>query len=416
VQNQTSSLRIRSLWALFIVFFADNLGLSIGYPLVGPLLLKPEYGLIGPEITLAMRNILIACVLAVFSIAQFFGAPFWGDLADQYGRKKIFYFTILGTLVGYLLSGLSLTIHSLSLLIISRAFTGFFAGNLSLCLTSIADLNPNEKKRAKTFGWIAALGGISWVIGILMGGEAADPLYLKFLSIASPFWITAILSLFSFIVMVLFFTETKPSNLVLKINILKAIDHVMETIRTKELRKLYLILFFWMLGWALSIQWFSAYSAERFHASIPSIMISLVILGILWSLGGTVTNGLLLKKLSLKNLVIFGLAATSVGLIIAGISPLFIGFAIFYLIASHFGALSWSNTLNLVSISAPSNVQGKTMGFGQSMLSLGQLLAPLIGGVTADTSLHLIYILAGVFVAAALILLLTSGSAIKNSP
>jgi len=400
--------RRTSLFALLVIFFIDNLGLSIVYPIFGPLILHSQYHLVDPDLSKATLNILIAILIAIFSIAQFFGAPFWGDMADQFGRKKIFYFTILGTLVGYILSGISLELSSYTLLFISRLISGFFAGNLSLCLSSIADLNPDEKKRAKTYGWVSTLGGISWVIGIILGGESVSPHVFHFLNPSTPFWATAILTLISFATLMFLYQETHPTKKKVKVDLLKAVHHIIETLRNKNLRLLYLILFFWMLGWSLSITWFSSFSTERFNVTIPYIMWALVILGIIWGLGSSLTNGYLLKKLSLKNIVVIGLGMTGILMIIGGFLPTFISFAALYIIASHFAAFTWSNTLNLVSISAPGDVQGRTMGFGQSMLSLAQLLAPIAGGLIADVSLKYLYVYAGVSILIGLVFLVVT--------
>ena len=99
--------------------------------------------------------------------------------------------------IGYTLTAGSIMSHSLTFLFISRFLTGLFAGNLTLCLATVADLSRDELSRTKNFGQIAAIGGLSFIIAIAFGGILSDATISRHFSPSLPFWITATPSLIS---------------------------------------------------------------------------------------------------------------------------------------------------------------------------------------------------------------------------
>ena len=57
-----------------------------------------------------------------------------------------------------------------------------------------------------------------------------------------------------------------------------------------------------------------------------------------------------------------------------------------------------SNILNLISLSAPTNMQGKVMGLSQSTMALGWIIGPILGGLFAGyVSISWIYYFAAIF-------------------
>lgn len=159
-----------TLLPVYFVLFLDNFGFAVIFATFGPLFHNPEYGMVSAEMSAGLRNVMLAYSFIVFPLGQFFGSPFLGDIADQFGRKKAFYITIGGTTLGHIFTGIFISTNSFFLLILSRLLTGFFAGNLSICLASIADLSPDERSRSKNFAMIVIVTGISWMIAMLMGG------------------------------------------------------------------------------------------------------------------------------------------------------------------------------------------------------------------------------------------------------
>lgn len=385
-----------SLFPIYFVLFLDNFGFAVIFATFGPLFDNPDYGMVSAATSGTTRNIMLAFSLAIFPLGQFFGSPFLGDIADRFGRKKAFYITIAAETLGYVLSGISIYTHSYSFLLFSRLITGFFAGNLSICLASIADLSPNEAKRSKNFSFIVIVTGISWMVAMLMGGYLSDPSISSSFNPALPFFVTAVFSALSLLAIAYMFKETRPTTEKFHINLAKGFQNIIDTLHIKELRILYVVYFFWIFGWGLAFQWFSPYSLQVFKATILQVTWGQFLFGTTWMIGGYFINNMLVKRFHARQIVVVGTAITTIILFCMAVSTNYIWFTILMGLACFPAAFSWPNTLNLISMNAPEEIQGKIMGISQSSMSVGFILATLLGGLLGSVGLKGLYFCSGI--------------------
>lgn len=394
-QQKASS---NGLIPVFFVFFLDNFGFAVVFSIFGLLLLDPSFEFLRTDADARERNLLLGILLAAFPLTQFFGTPFLGDIADRFGRKRAFYLTISGCLAGFLLSGIAIHLKSYSLLLLSRLLTGFFAGNQSICFASVGDLSSSERGKQKNFAIIALLGGVSWILAVILGGYLSNPAMIEIVDPSLPFWITAFFFFLSLLGISAFFDETQPSKEPFSIDLLKGARNIVETLYIPGLRSLYAVYFFWILGWGIAFQWMAPFSLERYHISAQEMTWGLILLGITWLIGSYPLNNFLIRFFSSQIMVTVGLFFTTVFLLLAGIS---ITYTLFVWMVSFGGipsAFSWSNLLTLQSEAAPKELQGKIMGMSQSSMSLGFIAATLIGGLVGAYALPWMYIVAGFFV------------------
>ena len=112
-------------------------------------------------------------VTTSYVVASTTAVPIVGRLSDVYGRKG---FYVAGTavfLIGSMLSGLSQTIDQL---IVFRAVQGLGGGvMMALAFVTVGDLFP-PAERGKYQGVVAAVFGLSSVIGPTLGGAITDNL------------------------------------------------------------------------------------------------------------------------------------------------------------------------------------------------------------------------------------------------
>lgn len=395
-----------SLFPVYFVLFIDNFAYAIIFSVFGPLFVDPDYGFVTAAMSSTTKNLMLGAALCLFPLGQLIGAPLLGDIADQFGRKRAFYITILGGTIGFILTGLSIMAHSFILLLLLRLITGFFAGNLSICLASIADLSPDEKTRAKNFSIIVILTGLSWMFAILSGAYLSNPSVSSNFSPPLPFFVTAVLSFLSFLAVSTFFKETHPMKAKFRIDILKGFRDVRETFGISQLRVLYLILLLWLLGWGIAFQWYNPYALQRFRTPVLEINWGLFIVGITWMLGGYFVNNYIIKRWHPRPWVVAANGTTALCLLAMAFSTSFYPFALFFLIGCIPSAFSWPNILNLISINAPASVQGKVMGLSQSAQSTGQILGTILGGIVAATLLNGLYFFATAFVLISFFLIL----------
>lgn len=399
------SERAKSLFSAYFIIALDNFGFALVVILFAPLFLDVNSPMVSSSTTIGMRNFLLGLMFAGFPLTQFIGAPLFGDFADHFGRKRALYLTILGSGIGYLLSGISILFHSLTFLFISRLITGFFAGNLSICLSSVADLSPDEKTRAKNYGIVTVVFGASWPIAMLTGGYLSDPSLSTYFSPELPFWITAGLSLLGLWIVKALFTETHLGVQKIRIDLMKALYEIKESLTIRKIRFFLLITFFWTFGWMLSVQWYAAYSMERFSISQELATLGLIAQGFFWCLGGAMINPLLHRKYSSMQVCIIAFCNTVIFLALCSIPSQFFLFSLFYWISAATSSVCMSNALNLISINAPLEIQGKAMGMGQSMISLGSIFVPFLGGAIGELNLRLFYPIAACLILFGLILL-----------
>ncbi|MCH9621533.1 MAG: hypothetical protein S4CHLAM20_09550 [Chlamydiia bacterium] len=394
------------LFPIFLVVFIDNFGYSLAFNLLGPVLLKPEYGMLAAATSVHLKNILLAIIFGVFPLMQFFAAPMIGEFADVYGRKRAFYITLLGITVGFLLTAWALALHSIFFLICSRLITGIFAGNISVCMASIADLSIDEKVRGKNFSMVTALFGLSWVLAMIIGGYIGNPNVLGQFGPIFAFLFSAGLSLINFFLIILMYRDTAPRHAPIKFNFAQGVENIKQAISFKPSRLFFIIYFLWSLGWVMAVQWFPAYAIEVFHASVDDFTTWYLLMGVTWTVGAFFAKHFLISRFSTLTVGIFGFSVMTLCLFLMQWLNIFTLFSIVFVVAGFFAVFAMSSSLNLISISAPREVQGKIMGISQSAQSIAFVFVSVIAFLVSLFTIRILFYFAAFISLLGLILLL----------
>jgi len=376
----------RSLFSVYTIAFLDNFGYSFVFILFAPLLLNPEYGFFSKALQEGTKNILLGVLIGAFPLATFFGAPFWGDYADRFGRKKAFILTILGTVGGHLLSALAIFSKDFTFLLLARAIAGFFSGNISICLATVSDLSPTPPIKARNFGIIAVVMGAGWIFAMVLGGFLSHPSFPML-----PFLIAAVLTFIGFLIIKAWFIETHVRKEGVHFDLIKSVHEIKTSLHHREIRPFLLLILIWSIGWFFTFSWFTAVSLERFSVTTEIASIYLSVLGLFWVLGGVALNPILVKRLSSKALALISIFITAVFIFLASWSSSYFIFSLFFCFAALAAPISFSNNFNLVSQSAPEGIQGKVMGFTQSFQSVASVIVPLAGGFLAKWDIRSIF-------------------------
>jgi EmrB/QacA subfamily drug resistance transporter len=110
---------------------------------------------------------LYAWVFSAYLLTSTVTVPIYGKLADLYGRKPVFLFSIALFMVGSMLCGQAQTMEQL---IIFRLIQGLGAGGvLPINQTILGDVYPLEE-RARITGLFSTIWGVSGLLGPAIGG------------------------------------------------------------------------------------------------------------------------------------------------------------------------------------------------------------------------------------------------------
>ena len=115
----------RPLLVIFLTIFVNLIGFGIIIPLL------PFYAE-----TFGASPLVIGLLFAIFSVCQLVAAPVLGDWSDRYGRRPILIFSLLGTVLSFVLLAVA---HSLTMLFIARIVDGLSGGNISTARAYVAE-------------------------------------------------------------------------------------------------------------------------------------------------------------------------------------------------------------------------------------------------------------------------------------
>ena len=160
----------RPLLVIFLTVFVNLVGFGIIIPLL------PFYAE-----TFGASPLVIGLLFAAFSLAQLVAAPILGALSDRYGRRPVLIFSLIGTVVSFVMLAIA---HSLAMLFAARIIDGLSGGNITIARAYIADVTEPEE-RAKAFGFLGAAFGLGFIVGPGLAGLFAH------ISYTAPIWAAA---------------------------------------------------------------------------------------------------------------------------------------------------------------------------------------------------------------------------------
>lgn len=365
------------LLTIFLTVFLDMLGVGIVIPVIAPLMLDPSHHMLSADVSIHTRTILLGFLIASYPLAQFFGAPMLGALSDRYGRKKLLFVSLVGTLIGYILFATAILEQNIYLLFFSRLLDGFTGGNISIALSAISD-SSDEKSRAKNFGMVGAAFGLGFILGPYIGGKLADPSILSWFNAATPFWFAAILTGINLIFVITIFPETLIERRNTSVSVFTGFQNIGKAFKLTHLRTIFLVVFLLTLGFNFFTQFFQVFLYNKFNFSISNIADMFAYIGI-WIV---LAQGGLQRPLSKKYspLKILQVSAIALGIALPMLLLPSESKYIFFVLPfiAIFQGLTQPNITSLVSSQAGKDEQGQILGINQSIQSLGMAIPPII--------------------------------------
>jgi MFS transporter, DHA1 family, tetracycline resistance protein len=348
---------------ILVTVFVDVMGWGLIIPVM-------------PDLIAGMKNIPVnqassygSWLLFAYAFMQFIFAPILGNLSDQFGRRPILLFSMLGFGIDYLFLALAPTY---GWLFVGRIIAGITGASFTTASAYIADISTHEN-RAKNFGLIGAAFGVGFIVGPAIGG------LLGGLGLRAPFYAAAILSSLNFIYGYFLVPESLDLAHRRKFQWNRIIPwkSILQLKKYPALGGLMFSLFFVYLA-AYSVQGNWNYFTEyRFGWSHKMIGLSLALVGLLVAIVQAGLIRVVNPWLGNEKSVYVGLMFYSIGLFLFAFSTeswmMFV-----FLIPYCLGGFAGPALQSIMSANVPKNEQGELQGALTGLMSFTSILGPLI--------------------------------------
>ena len=343
---------------LLIIFLTILVNL-IGFGIIIPLL--PFYAT-----TFGASPLTVGLLFASFSFAQLVASPVLGAWSDKWGRRPILIFSLIGTVVSFVMLAIA---HSLAMLFAARIVDGLSGGNITTARAYIGDI-ATEENRARSFGFLGAAFGLGFIIGPALGGLFARVSY------TAPIWAAAAITVVAAVMAWFWLPET-----VHRVNAVAGSPWraLRELSGRADLRLLFTIDFLYWGSFAVYQTTFALFGARRFGFDAAHTGYLLAAFGFLGVIVQVLMVGPIVKRLGERQTLTIGLlfaAAGWGGSAMTHSLPVFVAM----LVPGAIGiGLCNPSLVSLVSAAAGRHEQGRVQGAAGALESLGRALGPVWG-------------------------------------
>jgi DHA1 family tetracycline resistance protein-like MFS transporter len=351
-----------SLLVIFLTVFIDLIGFGIVLPLLPRY--ADQFGAPGWGVGL---------IISSYSIMQFFFAPWWGKLSDKIGRRPVILVSTAGSSLSYVLFAVASGWEGntgLWMLLVSRVFAGIGGANLSVASAYIADVTSTEN-RSKGMGLIGMAFGFGFILGPAIGALSA----MQF-GLAGPGWVAAAICGTNFVLACFVLVESrKPASEPAPDR--PKLEQWMHTLKQPK------------LGFLIGIFFLATFCFACFESTLPLLLdrtfhYDETQLGYLFAYCGFVAAmvqgglvGRLVKRFGEPMLISLSLIGVAVSLALlpfmGSLGAMLIALGLFAI----FSGINRAPTMGMISLNAPENEQGSTLGVAQSAGTLARIFGPI---------------------------------------
>lgn len=360
--DEQQAKQLKPVIILFIVLFLVMVGFGIILPIL-PFLIKKLGG--GP--------IALGLFMTVYSLMQFFFAPFWGRLSDRIGRRPVLLIGLAGYGISFILFGF---VHSLWVLIAIRGLGGILSSAaLPTAMAYLADISV-ESERSKGMGIIGAAMSLGMVFGPVLGGWFGQD------SFSRPFFLAGGLALLVMPFAVKFLPETLHRRTLTESFQKEEFSYTLPSwhVLKEPLFIFFAFTFAMNFTMALFESTFVLLAADRVGLGPRQLGIVFAVLGLV----GAVVQGGLIGKLSKifgdTKLINFGAFLSAVGLIAVLYSNHRNSLILSSALVVAGGSLIGPAVSSLITARRTEN-KGTSLGVMHSYGSLGRIFGPITGGI-----------------------------------
>lgn len=156
------------LAAVCAMALMSTMGMAMPYPILAPIFVGGPVDGFTHFAGLDPR-LLMGAALAANPLGILIGSLFIGPLSDRYGRRALLSFTLVATLLGFLLTAFALSERVYPLFVMARFVTGLTESNTAVARALLSDMH-GQIDRTRAFVWLNACFSGGWLLGPLVGG------------------------------------------------------------------------------------------------------------------------------------------------------------------------------------------------------------------------------------------------------
>ena len=380
----------RNLYILFLVQLLSLAGFSMVIPFL-PLYIKELKITTGGSIELWS-----GMAFAAQAVTMMISAPFWGAIADRYGRKMMLVRASLGGAVILAAMGF---VRSAEQLVLLRLLQGFVTGTMPAANALIAATSPKEHT-GEALGMVQTGAWVGVAIGPLIGGVIGDMFGFR-----ESFWITgALLAMAGVAVIFWVYEDFEP---VAKTDRPKMLDSFRSVLRRPNMIGLYAEAFFQSFGRMLIFPIAALFVMELMGDSPGVATVTGLTLGVRAVTGSmsAIWLGRLSDRIGHGRVLLFSFVAV----MLIYVPQPFVTAAWQLVVLQALTGLADGGILPaiaaLMNLQIPAGYQGATYGLSASVNSSGRCLAPMLGvGIAISFGLRSVFALAVVVYALAALL------------
>lgn len=379
----------RNLIVLWTGVFFCSTAYSISIPFI-PLFLHHDLGI--------DRNLELwsGFAFGITFLASALIAPYWGSLADKYGRKPMLIRSGYSLAVLYVLTYF---IHDPYLFLILRIFQGLLAGYVPAAIALVGTNTP-EHKTGYALGIMATASATGGILGPLVGGIASH-----YMGNRESFLISGAVVLVAALIATFFAKEQTFNRSAVRSSIRDDLRHAMEnSLFMSTLALLAITTFSVMILEPLLTVYMLQLGVGQDDASLTS--------GIVFSAVGIATLiaapqwGKIGNRIGYQKVLYIGLLGGGIGNMLQFFVTHYAQFGVLrFVYGLFFAGVYPSLNATIVKVTEP-QFRGRAFSLGQSANQVGTMLGPMIGGVLGRSiPIRWVFIINGILLICSAILL-----------
>lgn len=348
----------RPLLVIFLTIFVNLVGFGIIVPLL------PFYAE-----RFGASGLTIGLLFGVFSLCQLIAAPVLGEVSDRYGRRPVLIFSLLGTVVSFVMLA---TAESITMLFLARIVDGLSGGNVSTARAYVADITE-PKDRSRAYGIIGAAFGLGFILGPTLSGVLAP------ISYRAPMWAAAAITALAMLLALFWLPETVHR---VKASAGSPLRSLRGVLQRHDLRRVLAMDFIYWLAFAIFQTTVALFAGHRFGFDAAQTGYFFAAFGLLGAVVQGALIGPIVRRVGDKGTFMVGVGCSVLGLLAATTAHsvwMFIVAMVPVGVGIGFGHPTISS---LVSRAARQDEQGRVQGVASAVESLGRAIGPVWGNAS----------------------------------